>query len=63
MVSDVNKGFNTINIINNKVENIILLSGSNWRNIEGTIYLNSILGFVESIDEAKKEDKSKCSVY
>lgn len=63
LVSDVNKGFNPINIINNKGENAILLSESDWRDIEETIYLNSIPGFVDSINEARKEDKSKCSIY
>ena len=63
LVSDVNIGFNPVNIINNKGENAVLLSESDWRDIEETIYLNSIPGFVESINEAKKEDKSKCNVY
>lgn len=63
LVSDVNKGFNPINIINNKGENAILLSESDWKDIEETIFLNSIPGFVDSIEEARKEDKTKCSVY
>lgn len=63
LVSDVNKGFNPINIINNKGENAILLSESDWRDIEETIFLNSIPGFIDSIEEARKEDKKTCSVY
>ena len=63
LVSDVNKGFNPINIINNKGENAILLSERDRRDIEETIYLNSIPGFVDSINEARKEDKSECNVY
>ena len=63
LVSDVNKGFNPVNIINNKGENDVLLSENDWRDIEETIYLNSIPGFIESINEARKEDKSKCSIY
>lgn len=63
LVSDVNKGFNPINIINNKGENAILLSERDWRDIEETIYLNSIPGFVDSINEARKEDKRECNVY
>ena len=62
LVSDVNKGFNPVNIINNKGENAILLSESDWRDIEETIFLNSIPGFVDSIEDARKEDKTKCSV-
>lgn len=63
LVSDVNKGFNPVNIINNKGENAVLLSESDWRDIEETIYLNSIPGFVNSIEEARKDDKSTCTVY
>lgn len=63
LVSDVNKGFNPVNIINNKGENAILLSESDWRDIEETIYLNSIPGFVDSINDARKEDKNNCAVY
>lgn len=63
LVSDVNKGFNPINIINNNGENAILLSESDWRDIEEAIYLNSIPGFIDSIEEARKDDKAKCSIY
>lgn len=63
LVSDVNKGFNPINIINNKGENAVLISESDWKDIEETIYLNSIPGYVESIEKAKKDDRKKCSVY
>ena len=54
LVSVVNKGFNPVHIINNKGENAVLLSERDWKDIEETIYLNSILGFVESIHEARK---------
>ena len=36
LVSDVNKGFNPINIINNKGENAILLSEKDWRKLFDT---------------------------
>ncbi len=63
LISDVNKGFNPINIVNNKGDDAVLVSGDVWRDIEETIYLNSIPGYVYSVNEALKEDKSKCSVY
>ena len=63
LVSDVNKGFNPINIVNNKGDDAVLISGSDWRDIEETIYLNSIPGYVDSVNKALKEDRSKCSVY
>lgn len=63
LVSDVNKGFNPVNIINNKGENAVLISESDWKDIEETIFLNSIPGYIESIEEAKKDNKKECSVY
>ena len=63
LISDVNKGFNPINIVNSKGDDAVLISGSDWRDIEETIYLNSIPGYVESVEEALQEDRSKCSVY
>ena len=63
LVQEVNKGFNPINIVNSKGENAILISESDWRDIEETIFLNSIPGFVDSINKMRKEDKSKCSKY
>lgn len=63
LISDVNKGFNPINIVNNKGDDAVLISGSDWRDIEETLYLNSIPGYVDSVHEALTEDKSKCTVY
>ncbi|MBQ8472520.1 MAG: type II toxin-antitoxin system Phd/YefM family antitoxin [Bacilli bacterium] len=63
LISDVNKGFNPINIVNSKGDDAVLISGSDWRDIEETIYLNSIPGYVDSVKEALEEDRSKCSVY
>ena len=63
LISDVNKGFNPVNIVNSKGDDAVLISGSDWRDIEETIYLNSIPGYVDSVHEALKEDRSKCTVY
>ena len=63
LINDVNKGFNPINIVNSKGDDAVLISGSDWRDIEETIYLNSIPGYVESVNKALKEDRTKCSVY
>ena len=63
LIADVNKGFNPINIVNSKGDDAVLISGSDWRDIEETIYLNSIPGYVDSVNAALKEDRSKCSVY
>ena len=63
LIADVNKGFNPVNIVNSRGDDAVLISGSDWRDIEETIYLNSIPGYVESVEKALKEDKNKCSVY
>ena len=63
LVQEVNKGFNPINIVNSKGENAVLISEADWRDIEETIFLNSIPGLVESITTAHKEDKKKCNKY
>lgn len=46
-----------------RVDDAVLISGSDWRDIEETIYLNSIPGYVDTVKEALEEDRSKCSVY
>ena len=63
LISDVNKGFNPINIVNSKGDDAVLISGNDWRDIEETIYLNSIPGYVDSVNNALKEGRSNCSVY
>lgn len=63
LISDVNKGYSPINIVNSKGDDAVLISGSDWRDIEETIYLNSIPGYVDSVNAALKEDRSKCNVY
>ena len=63
LISKVNIGFNPINIINNKGDSAVLISKDDYDSLMETTYLDSIPGFVESIREAEKEDKSKCSVY
>lgn len=51
-----------------KLLEIIILNrkfdpNQDWGNTEETLYLNSIPDFVDSINELRKEDKSKCSIY
>ena len=63
LVQEVNKGFSPINIVNSKGENAVLISETDWKDIEETIFLNTIPGFVDSIKEARNEDKKKCKKY
>ena len=62
LVADVNVGFNPITIVNNKGKNAVLISEEEWKNIEETLYLSSIPGFVDNINTIRKNenwDKAK----
>lgn len=64
LVSDVNIGFNPITIVNNKGKNAVLISEEEWKNIEETLYLSSIPGMVDDINEIrKKENWNNASEY
>lgn len=64
LVSDVNVGYNPITIVNSKGDNAVLISENKWKNIEETLYLESIPGFSKSIKEIdKNEDWSKSELY
>ncbi len=56
LVSDVNVGFNPITIVNNKGKNAVLISEDEWKNIEETLFLSSIPGYVENINKIKKNE-------
>ncbi len=64
LVSDVNVGYNPITIVNSKGDNAVLISENEWKNIEETLYLDSIPGFSKSIKEIdKNEDWGKSELY
>lgn len=64
LVSNVNVGYNPITIVNSKGDNAVLISENEWKNIEETLYLESIPGFSKSIKEIdKNEDWSKSELY
>lgn len=64
LVTDVNIGFNPITIVNSKGKNAVLISEDEWKNIEETLYLSSIPGMVDNINEIReKENWEKASEY
>lgn len=64
LVSDVNVGYNPITIVNNKGKNAVLISEDEWKSIEETLYLSSIPGFVENINDIQKnEDWTKAKEF
>lgn len=56
LVSDVNVGFNPITIVNNKGKNAVLISEEEWKSIEETLYLSSIPGYVEEINNMRQNE-------
>ena len=56
LVSDVNVGFNPITIVNNKGKNAVLISEDEWKNIEETLFLSSIPGYVKNITDIKNNE-------
>ena len=56
LVSDVNVGFNPITIVNNKGKNAVLISEDEWKNIEETLFLSSIPGYVDNINDIRKNE-------
>ncbi len=56
LVADVNVGFNPITIVNNKGKNAVLISEEEWKNIEETLFLTSIPGYVEDIKKIDAEE-------
>ena len=64
LVADVNVGYNPITIVNNKGKNAVLISEDEWKNIEETLYLSSIPGYLENVKKiAETEDWSKAKKY
>ena len=56
LVSEVNVGYNPVTIINNRGKNAVLISEEEWKNIEETLYLSSIPGYVDDIKKIDSEE-------
>ena len=56
LVSDVNVGYNPITIVNNKGKNAVLISEEEWKNIQETLYLSSVPGLVEDLNNIRKNE-------
>ncbi len=62
-ISDVNEYSQPITITNNRGKNAVLISEDDWLSIQETLYLNSLPGMAESIQESRKENLIDCAVY
>ena len=56
LVADVNVGYNPITIVNNKGKNAVLISEEEWKNIQETLYLSSVPGLVEDINNIRNNE-------
>lgn len=56
IVDDVNVGFNPITIVSSNGKNAVLISEEEWKNIEETLYLSSIPGFVDKINNIRENE-------
>ena len=62
-ISDVNEYSQPITITNNRGKNAVLISEDDWLSIQETLYLNSLPGMAESIQESRKENHIDCADY
>lgn len=63
LVEEVNVESRLITIMNPKGIDAVLLSEENWKNIQETLYLYSIPGFMESVQEASNEPLDEGTIY
>lgn len=60
LIDETNSSHRPIQITG-KRGNAVLISADDWRSIEETLFLNSIPGMAESIEEAREEGLSQAS--
>lgn len=63
LISDVNTNSDPVTITGKDGKNAVLISESDWKNIQETIYLNSVPGLAESIIAGSKEPLAECKEY
>ena len=56
LVADVNVGYNPITIVNNKGKNAVLISEEEWKNIQESLYISSVPGLVEDINNIRNNE-------
>ena len=62
LVADVNVGYNPITIVNNKGKNAVLISEEEWKNIQETLYLSSVPGLVEDLNNIRKNEVATAEI-
>lgn len=63
LIKEVNENSEPITIVNNKGSNAVLISEDDWKDIEETLFLNSIPGLANRILEGKETPVEDCLDY
>ena len=56
LIIEVNAGFSSITIVNNKGKNAVLISEEKWKSIEETLYLSNVPGLANNINNIRKKN-------
>ena len=59
LIDEINNKFTNITIVNSQGKNAVLISEKKWKNIEETLYLSSIPGLVNGINNIRKDENWK----
>ncbi|MBQ7577357.1 MAG: type II toxin-antitoxin system Phd/YefM family antitoxin [Synergistaceae bacterium] len=63
LLSEVNDNSSPVMILNDNGKNAVLISEDDWDSLQETLYLHSIPGMVESINQARQESLDECKEY
>lgn len=63
LITDVNMNSDPVMITGKKGNNAVLISETDWKNIQEMIYLNSVPGLAEYIIAGSKEPIDECKEY
>lgn len=56
LIIEVNAGFSSITIVNNKGKKAVLISEEKWKSIEETLYLSNVPGLANNINNIRKNE-------
>lgn len=59
LIEEINNKFTRITIVNSQGKNAVLISEKKWKNIKETLYLSSIPGLVNDINNIRKNENWK----
>ena len=63
IIEEVNDGSEPVTITNANGKNAVLISESDWKAVQETLFLLSVPGYADSIKKVREEDVKKMPVY